>query len=177
MESKKLTFKQWLKLSPEEQKKIYESWDKYKGEGEEIIKEVCKLFKEKFKRYRDVVNVSYGVYHGGDWIISVSLRVGHNVKVPDTFYGIRVVKLYDGLNARLKYRLTHKYKNNITNFVNTEIEEFRKCFKFKNAPYEKEWLIEFVKMHTGRYKRGKRQRPIDTFNENLRDVIKQKSKS
>jgi len=174
MIDKNITFEKWIKLSPEDQRLIYEAWDRYKGEGEGIVLEACKLFKEAFKEYKEIVNVNHGVYHGGDWVISVSLRVGHNIRIPDMFYGIKVIKLYDGLTEQLKNKLSKKYENNIKKFVESEIEEFRKYFDFKDAPYEKEWLFEFVKMHTGRYKLKNNQQPIDVFNKNLQTIINKK---
>ena len=145
MGDKQLSFQEWLALGEEERKLIYDSWDRYRGDGEGIVAEACRLFKEVFKKHKDIVNISYGLYHGGDWIISITLRVGYDLKIPDEYLGFGVVKLYDGLAGRLRKKLSSEYSGDVERFIEGEMGEFRKCFNFTDARHAKEWLMDFVK--------------------------------
>jgi len=99
MMRKKMTFQGWLRLTPKERARVQRSWNPYAGEGEYIVRAAHRLFKKKFGSSRDVTNISYGVYHGGDWVISATLKVGHRVAIPKKFLGIWVVKLYGGISG------------------------------------------------------------------------------
>ena len=140
-----LPLKNWIKLGVEERKALHHSWEKYKGEGEVIVKELCELFKKKHGRSENIFDIRCGLFHGGDWVISVALKVGSGIVLPETFYGIRIVKLFNGLSADLKRKLDVEYKGNIGEFVDAEIKEFAKCFDFTHDPKAREWLIDYVK--------------------------------
>ena len=142
-----INLKDWLNLSSEQRKAVYDSWDKDSGEGEEVVKGLYELFREKYEKLPDVVLLSYGTYYGGEWVISITLRVGHRVEVQDDFHGIRVVKLFAGLASLLKRKLVQEYNGDIEKFVDGEIQEFRRCFDFTDAPHAREALIAFVKQH------------------------------
>jgi len=142
-----IEFKDWILLSPKEQETLYSSWNKYEGEGENIAKEVCNLFKKKFGKCEDVFDISYGIYHGGDWVISVGLRVGYKEEIPDIFHGIVIKKMFKGLSRQLKEMLRSAYNNNIEEFVDSETNEFLKYFNFSSSSNAKKWLIEFVKKY------------------------------
>jgi len=138
-------FKDWVSLSPREQERVYNSWNKYAGEGESIVREACDLFKKKYGESDDVLDVNCGIYHGGDWIIDVVMRVGYHITIPERFHGIIVKKSYGGLSSALKEKLSRTYNNSIEKFIDSEMEEFSKCFTFTHSSYAKEWLIKFVK--------------------------------
>ena len=88
------TYKQWVTLSEQKQKEEYDSWNAYEGEGQNILIEVSKHFKEKYKKQKDVVEISQGLYHGGMWIIDVSVKKGASSIIPKTFQGIPIMKFY-----------------------------------------------------------------------------------
>ena len=142
-----LSFQDWLKLTDKERARVQRSWNPYAGEGEPIVRAAHRQFKKKFGGSRDITNISYGVYHGGDWVISVTLKVGYRVAIPKMFLGIWVVKLYGGISSWLKRKLQRVYGGNVKQFVESEIEEFARCFNFTDAPRGREWLIKFVKEH------------------------------
>lgn len=139
------SFQAWLKLSDKERARIQHSWNPYAGEGEPIVKAAYRRFKKKFGGSRDMANISYGVYHGGDWVISVTLKVGYRVAIPKMFLGIWVVKLYGGISGWLKRKLQRVYGCDVEQFVKSEIKEFARCFNFTESPYGRRWLREFVK--------------------------------
>ena len=147
MNQPKVSFRKWLTLSPQERRSIYDSWNRYRGEGKDILKCTYRSFKKELARSKDIVNISYGLYHGGDWVISVTVRVGHSLKISEQYLGFRIIKLYDGLAERLKYMLHSKYNDDIVRFVEGERSEFRKCFNFTSSPHAKKWLVNFVREH------------------------------
>ena len=132
-------------MTPAARRAAYTSWNPYQGEGRQIVEPLARLFEKKYKRSADVVSVSQGVYHGGDWIIGVTVRVGYKSKFPETFYGIRVMKFYDGLTGELKRKLATQYNNDISRFIDGEIGAFKKCFNFLSSPGAKRWLVDFVR--------------------------------
>lgn len=145
MMRREITFQGWLRLTPKERAKVYRSWNPYAGDGEPIVKEAHRLFEEKFEACSDVVETSYGVYHGGDWVIAPTLKVGYRVEIMKAFLGILVVKLYGGISDWLKRRLKRVYANDIARFVRAEHQEFSRCFNFTDSPYGRRWLRKFVK--------------------------------
>ena len=88
------TYKQWVTLSEQKQKEEYDSWNVYEGEGENILIEVFKNFKENYTQKKGVEEVSCGLYHGGMWIIEVSVKKGAILRIPKNFQGIPIMKFH-----------------------------------------------------------------------------------
>ncbi len=146
MKSTEISFQEWLQLKPSEQQSLSASWNKSKGDGKNIIEQANNLLKEQFASHGNI-HVSFALYHGDEWAIIVKLKVGEEAAIPDTFHGIRVVKLYEDISDSLKAKLQTQYGNNIERFVESELGILGKYFTFTDSPHAKKWLVDFVKKY------------------------------
>jgi len=88
------TYKHWSILSDREKDVEYNSWNVYEGEGQNILEEVIKHFKEKYKHHKDILEIDKGLYHGGLLIISATIRKSKKPRLPKSFEGFPVMKFY-----------------------------------------------------------------------------------
>lgn len=84
-------YDEWLSLSDENRIKIMRSWNPYEKEGGEFAKIACERFKETVKDIEEIEDISFGIYHGGLWIISVAVKKGTKIKVPEFFEGFPIL--------------------------------------------------------------------------------------
>ncbi|MDD5018795.1 MAG: hypothetical protein PHS61_00015 [Candidatus Omnitrophica bacterium] len=101
MKKKELVDK-WFELSGKERKSIMSHWNVYNGDGEDIIKKVVVLFKNEFKGNKYIRNIGYAIYHGGDWIIDITLSWKYKEKIilPSHYYGFAVHMFYDSIPTK-----------------------------------------------------------------------------
>src|SRR5687767_6813139 len=88
-----VTFEQWLALPESERARLIQTWNPYEGEGQDILSRVCDRFAQQFAGQPGVEDVHCGVYHGGTYVVGVTVRKGSRVRVPRSFEGFPVVKL------------------------------------------------------------------------------------
>lgn len=142
-----ISFKEWLTLDDKKRIEIQEGWKTYNGEGEDIVKEAHKIFAQKYSGYEDMTINPPGIYHGGDWVLGVGLKVGHSIELPERFLGIKIQKGVWGLTTELKDKLKNVYGNDVSKFLDAEIEIFAKSFNFITVPLTstaRKYLIDFI---------------------------------
>jgi hypothetical protein len=84
-----VTFEDWRQLSDEERRDVAATWNPYAGEGNEIVAAAAERLRSKLT---GDIEVHHGVYHGGDWIIRVTVPfVFDRRSLPESFLGIRVM--------------------------------------------------------------------------------------
>ncbi len=134
MKKKELVDK-WFDLSSEEKKTIMSRWNVYRGDGEDIIKKVLVLFKNEFKRSKYIRNIGYSIYHGGDWIIDITLPWKHKrkIKLPGHYHGFAVHVFYNSIPAQELEKMAKNHfeiwmKNIDSNFLN----RIKSVFGFQN---------------------------------------------
>jgi hypothetical protein len=141
------SFKEWLTLDDKKRIDIQNGWNTNRGEGEEIVKEVHNLFLQKYSGFEDMTINPPGIYHGGNWVLGVGLKVGHSIELPDRFLGIKIQKGVWGLTRQLKDKLKNIYENDVSKFLDAEIGVFAKSFTFVTSPLNsatRKYLIDFI---------------------------------
>lgn len=88
-----LTYEAWLHLADEERQHIVRSWDPYAGEGQELLREAGERFREAYGQQVGVRDIHWGLFHGGTYIIGVSVEKGSRPQLPATFDGFPVVRM------------------------------------------------------------------------------------
>jgi hypothetical protein len=91
--TKKTEYENWLSMSDEERNQIIRSWNPYEGDGHEILEKAFERFKESFGKPKGVLHLHCGLYHGGMFIIGVTVSKGSRVQVPKSFEGFPVIKM------------------------------------------------------------------------------------
>ena len=91
--SNSLSYDQWLSLSEEERASVLASWNPYEGDGHQILEEACERFRLQVANHEGVQSVHCGLYHGGVYIIGVSVWKGARLRLPKQFEGFPVVKM------------------------------------------------------------------------------------
>ena len=81
----RVTFEEWLRLSDEQRREVASKWNPYAGEGDDIVAAAAERFRQRFASSSGV-EVRHGVYHGGEWIIGVTVPlVFDNRGMPESF--------------------------------------------------------------------------------------------
>ena len=88
-----MTYAEWLRLSASQQHELRESWDTYRGEGEELAQEALRRFRAVLSGDPSVQDVSVGVNHGGLWTLAVVRRGPPKVALPQWFEGFPIKTL------------------------------------------------------------------------------------
>lgn len=154
-----ITPQEWFNLSDDKRALISSKWNVYKGEGLEIIKAVYGRFEHEFQDNRDIKNINFGVYHGGNWVIGVTVKWSgkDKIRLPDTYYGFVIQTLYDEapideMRKRAKYQFEIWFKE-IKEKYNAEIKNQK---EFKDMPeekfYEMAWLMDGMSKYYNPFK-------------------------
>jgi len=144
-----ITPQQWFDLSDEKKALISSEWNVYKGDGSEIIKAVHSRFEREFRNNSDIKTINFGVYHGGNWVIGVTVKWSgkDRIKLPKVYYGFVIQILYDEAPiTEMRRRAKEQFKiwfKEIKGKYNTEIKNQK---EFKDMPedkfYEMLWLMD-----------------------------------
>lgn len=160
MTKQNITLEYWLKNSDKERRIISSKWDVYKNDGAEIIRVVCDKFKEEYAGNKYIKDIHSGVYHGGDWVIGVTIqwRGRNKIKLPKIYKGFAVQISYDGVplvfmkkQAKEQFKIWFKeIKRNYPAMV--ENDEY-----FKNIPksefYKISWLMNGMSRYYNPFKK------------------------
>jgi len=151
MKKEETTPEQWFSLSEKKRKSIYSSWDIYKGDGIGILKAVLERFRRDYVNKNGIININSGLYHGGDWIISVTIEWNYKdeVKLPNDYYGFTVQKFYDKIpasvmaeKAKKQFKVWYKeLKENKELLSMIQHDDFLKNLP-KEKLYEYFWLMD-----------------------------------
>ncbi len=99
-----MTFDEWLRISDEQRREVVAKWNSYGGEGDEIVAASAELFRTQLGPNGDV-EVRHGVYHGGEWIIGVTVPfVFDKRRIPDSFLSITVRRFTKDLPPEFQVR-------------------------------------------------------------------------
>lgn len=91
---KENNYKKWIVMSDAQREETMRKWNPYEGDGSEIVKLVEKKFKEEHGKDSRILNISAGLYHGGMYIIGVTIKKSVEVNIPLKFLGFTVMKFW-----------------------------------------------------------------------------------
>lgn len=89
-----MSYDEWCGLSDEDRRKEYLNWNAYIQEGLDILKKTITALKNKYKDKQGIIEITNGLYHGGLWVINITLSKDKRIKVPKTFMGFPIMKSY-----------------------------------------------------------------------------------
>lgn len=155
-----ITPQEWFDLSDEKRALISSEWNVYKSDGLEIIKAVHSRFKREFQNIRDIKNINFGVYHGGNWVIGVTVKWSgkDKIRLPNMYHGFVIQILYDEapieeMRKRAKEQFEIWFKE-IKDKYKTEIKSQK---EFKDMPeekfYEMAWLMDGMSKYYNPFKK------------------------
>lgn len=139
-------FKKWLSLPEKEKKRVIRSLDVYSGQGTHLVHQIYKKFKKEYSNLSDVIDVDCGIYHGGNYIIGVTLYATSRLKLPSHYEGVTIQLFYTYITKAVRKKLG-KACDEIGDFIDlnykTLLSELKKSkLSFESA--SKDDLISII---------------------------------
>lgn len=88
-------YKIWSNLSEEEKQAEILNWNVYLGEGKDILHASIKELYGKYKSNNGIIKITNGIYHGGIWVICITIKRGRKIKIPSEYNGFLIMKSYE----------------------------------------------------------------------------------
>jgi hypothetical protein len=150
----------WFLIPDIKRKAIMSKWNVYRGDGSEIIKAVYERFKKEYGENKNINDIRFGIYHGGSWVISVTIKWSsrNKVKLSKAYHGFIVQIFYGGIPASMMRKEAKKQFEVLLKEMKMNHKSMVKdCEEFKNMPenkfYEMIWLMNGMSKHYNPFKK------------------------